>query len=83
MSHSDRLIWVAAVAALLCSASWYLATLGMKGKRCRSVPCSYYDKSVQGRPGTCGEKEGDDTKCYCIVNDDKSLSQEQAICASR
>lgn len=83
MSRGRRLSGMAGMTAILCVAAWYMADASMRGGRCKSVACTYFDSSGKGRQGTCGEKSGDDTKCYCIVNDDKNLAQEQSGCVAK
>lgn len=76
-------VWVAVLTAVLCLTLWYLIDVSSTGAHCKSVPCTYIDASGIARPGTCGVAEGDNRKCYCIVDDDKSLRQEQTGCAAK
>jgi len=68
--------------ALLCTAVGYMATASAAGGHCKSTACTYFDANGQGRAGTCGAKKGDAKNCYCIVDDDKKLSQKQSGCSS-
>jgi len=69
-------------AAILCTASAFSRMPSTRGPRCTNSKCTYFDDKGRALPGTCGTKEGDVKNCYCILNENKKLSQVQRGCAA-
>jgi hypothetical protein len=81
MRSSNVFLWMG-----LLTASFSLATpftLGMYGlgARCKTTPCTYFDKQNKGFDGTCGGKKDDNKNCYCFNKADKKLAQIQSGCS--
>jgi hypothetical protein len=80
--RKNKLLLVGVTSAILCTAAGYMITAASEGNRCKSGECTYFDANGQRRPGTCGTKQDDNKNCYCIVNDNKKLSQKQLVCSA-
>lgn len=79
--RANNFLLVSAVAVLVCAAGSIL-TISATGGRCTSKACTYFDANGTGFTGTCGSKKGDKKNCYCVVNENKELSQVQSGCSA-
>lgn len=81
MCSSSIFLWAGLLTATLgVSAPSLLGTHGA-GARCKTTPCTYFDKQNKGFDGTCGSKKDDDKNCFCFNRADKKLAQKQSGCS--